>query len=67
MRKIQLIRSEGWMGDDFEVVNSVLERTIKEMVPKDHDVINVQVVERNGNSRFWIYAQKKLKEPPTTN
>ena len=56
-KKVFLIRSETWMGDDnFKEISSILEDTIKEFV-SDERIINIEVKEHCGLRRFWIYIE----------
>lgn len=57
MKKIEIIRSETWMNDDLDSIHNVLEETIKDFVDEKDRIINIQVVDRNGQSRFWIYIE----------
>jgi len=58
MSKVNLIRSETWLNDDFNVIYSTLNDTIKEFVGKDDRIINIEVKESGGLKRFWIYTEK---------
>jgi len=55
-KKVSLIRSETWMGDNFNEISSILEDTIKEFV-SDEKIINIEVKEHCGLKRFWIYIE----------
>ena len=63
MSKVNLIRSETWLNDDFNMIHSTLNDTIKEFVSKDDRIINIEVKESCGLKRFWIYTEKN-KYPP---
>ena len=53
---VNICRSETWMGDNFIEISTILEQTIKEFMKKDERIINIEVKERAGLSRFWIYS-----------
>jgi hypothetical protein len=53
--KVNIIRSESWLDDNFENICSILDETIKDFVDDDERIINI---ESSGLSRFWIYTTK---------
>ena len=55
---INISRSETWIDDNFEAISSILEDTIKDFIEEDDRIINIEVKERNGLKRFWIYSEK---------
>jgi hypothetical protein len=56
--KVKLIRSSTWIGDDYEAASRTLEETIQEFVFDNDRIINIEVKERNGASRFWLYVEE---------
>lgn len=56
-RNINICRSETWMGDNFKEISSILDETIRDFVDKER-IINIEVKERGGLSRFWIYSEE---------
>ena len=59
--KVNIVRSETWMKDDFDMIHNILSDTIEEFVDESEEVINVEEKERNGLHRFWIYTRTKEK------
>ena len=57
-KKVNLIRSETWLDDDFDSITEILQETIDDFIEKDERIINIQVVKKNdGTNRFWIYTE----------
>jgi len=56
-REIKLTMSESWMRNDFDEIHSILEDTIKEFIPNNERIINIEVKEQSGFKRFWIYSE----------
>lgn len=54
--KINITRSETWATDNLDVIERIMNETIEEWVPKDQKIINIEMIERNGMYRFWIYT-----------
>lgn len=54
--RVNLTRSETWLGDVFEVIQSILDETINEFIDADEQIINIEVKEHCGLKRFWIYS-----------
>ena len=61
-KKVSLIRSETWMGDDFKGINSILEDTIKEFV-SDERIINIEVKEHCGLKDFGFMLNTNYPPP----
>ena len=60
MEKINIIRSQTWLKDDFENITDILEEAIKDFVDENDEIINIESKEsENGLSRFWIYVKSK--------
>jgi len=53
---VELIRSSTWMSDSIIDIQDVLDETIDACVEDTDTIINIEVKERNGLSRFWIYV-----------
>jgi len=58
-KKVSIVRSESWLKEDIVGINKILQETVEELITSDEKIINVQVVEENGFSRFWIYIIKE--------
>ena len=54
--KVNITRSETFATDNLEVIDRILNETIKEWISKDQKIINIEMIERNGMYRFWIYT-----------
>ena len=56
------IRSETWINNsDFDGIQRILEETIQDFVESSDRIINIQVVERYGSLRFWIFVERTGK------
>jgi len=57
--KVNIIRSETWLDDNFENISLILDEVIKEFVNNDERIINIEMkTDHSGLSRFWIYTTK---------
>ncbi len=56
-RIVSLIRSETWIDDNYDEINTILEEAIAEMVGDNQRIVNIEVKERGGLKRFWIYVE----------
>ena len=57
-KKVNICRSETWMDDNFNDIQRILHETVADYVEKDERIISIEVKERNGLNRFWIYTEK---------
>jgi len=57
--KVNITRSETFATDNLDVINRILNETITEWIDKDQKIINIEMVERQGMYRFWIYTLEK--------
>lgn len=57
--KVNLVRSSTWSGDNFEDIHKTLDETILDFVKEGDRIINIEMKERNGVYRFWIYIQSE--------
>lgn len=56
-KQINIARSETWMDDNIKDISSILNETVRDFIGKGDKIINIEVKERNGLYRFWIYSQ----------
>jgi len=54
--RVNITRSETFATDNIEVIDRILNETIEEWIAKDQKIINIEMKERNGMHRFWIYT-----------
>jgi len=54
-KNIEILRSETWDGDDFLTVRGALDDAINEFISENAEIVNIEMKERNGSFRFWIY------------
>lgn len=59
MPKVNIIRSQTWMVDNLQMIEAILQETISEFVEPGDRIINIEVKERSGLSRFWIYVEEQ--------
>ena len=58
-KKVNLIRSETWIADNYEDIRQILEETTEECVEDDEKIINIEMkTNKSGLSRFWVYTVK---------
>jgi len=57
-KKVNIIRSETWLIDDFKNnISQILNETITDFVEDNEKIINIEMItQKNGLSRFWIYT-----------
>jgi len=56
-KKINIIRSETWLTDNFENISQILNETISDFVKDEEKIINIEMkIQKNGLSQFWIYT-----------
>ena len=57
--EVNIIRSQTWLTDDLEAINSILNEAIEYWVGKDEQIVNIESkTSDSGLSRFWIYTTK---------
>jgi len=57
-KEVNLIKSESWIRSTIDEQNDILNETIKDFIEDDERIINIQAIEENGQTRFWIYTTK---------
>jgi len=55
-KKIEIIRSSTFFSDDIIDISRILDEAIDGYLTKKDKIINIQVKETDGQSRFWIYV-----------
>jgi hypothetical protein len=56
MNEVKIIKSETWTKSDISEQEELLNDTIEEYISDHAKIINIQIVEKNGLERFWIYV-----------
>jgi len=54
-KEVVIIRSGTWTNDNLDSISDVLDETIRELVPENARIINIETKEKYGLTRFWIY------------
>lgn len=57
MKKVELIRSDTWLTDNYDNAEIALTKSITEFVGEYDKIINIQLVNNCGLYRYWIYIE----------